>query len=124
MLPTIARGDANKVWIVPSELNDALKGLGSAVGSVASAFPTTANKGDFQAPDKIDVQQEISQRSADDEAEAQRTMQDAIEAAQALSQTGRPSLRLPQQTAVTAGPNGASVDSEQDQPQGEPNSMR
>ena len=124
MLPTIARGDANKVWIVPSELNDALKGLGSAVGSVASAFPTTANKGDFQAPEKIDVQHEISQRSADDEAEAQRTMQDAIEAAQALEKTGRPSLRMPQQTAVTAGPNGAPVESEQDQPQGEPNSMR
>ena len=31
----IARGDANKVWVVPSELNDALKGLGSVVGSVA-----------------------------------------------------------------------------------------
>ncbi|GAB3468922.1 SPFH domain-containing protein [Kineococcus endophyticus] len=28
-LPQIARGDANKVWIVPSELNDALKGFGS-----------------------------------------------------------------------------------------------
>ena len=124
MLPTIARGDANKVWIVPSELNDALKGLGSAVGSVASAFPTTANKGDFQAPEKIDVQQEISQRSADDEAEAQRTMQDAIEAAQALEKTGRPSLRMPEQTAVTAGPNGAAAETQQDQPQGEPNSMR
>jgi len=129
MLPTIARGDANKVWIVPSELNDALKGLGSAVGSVASGFPTTANKGDFQAPEKIDVQQEISQRSANDEAEAQRTMQDAIEAAQALEKTGRPSLRMPQQTAVTAGPNGAPAETQhdqtqQDQPQGEPNSMR
>jgi regulator of protease activity HflC (stomatin/prohibitin superfamily) len=124
MLPTIARGDANKVWIVPSELNDALKGLGSAVGSVASAFPTTANKGDFQAPEKIDVQHEISQRSADDEAEAQRTMQDAIEAAHALEKTGRPSLRMPQQAAVTAGSNGAPVESEQDQPQGEPNAMR
>ncbi|WP_432519406.1 SPFH domain-containing protein [Kineococcus sp. SYSU DK006] len=28
-LPQIAKGDANKVWIVPSELNDALKGFGS-----------------------------------------------------------------------------------------------
>ncbi|WP_432545940.1 SPFH domain-containing protein [Kineococcus sp. SYSU DK004] len=28
-LPQIARGDANKVWIVPSELNDALKGFGN-----------------------------------------------------------------------------------------------
>ncbi|HZA32051.1 MAG TPA: SPFH domain-containing protein, partial [Propionibacteriaceae bacterium] len=42
MLPTIARGDANKVWIVPSELNDALKGLGSAAGSVSSAIPAVA----------------------------------------------------------------------------------
>ncbi|PPK92169.1 regulator of protease activity HflC (stomatin/prohibitin superfamily) [Kineococcus xinjiangensis] len=29
MLPQIAKGDANKLWIVPSELNDALKGFGS-----------------------------------------------------------------------------------------------
>ncbi|WP_299035510.1 SPFH domain-containing protein [uncultured Pseudokineococcus sp.] len=29
-LPQIAKGDANKVWIVPSELNDALKGVGDA----------------------------------------------------------------------------------------------
>ena len=28
-LPKIAEGSANKVWIVPSELNDALKGFGS-----------------------------------------------------------------------------------------------
>ena len=28
MLPKLAQGDANKVWIVPSELGDALKGLG------------------------------------------------------------------------------------------------
>jgi regulator of protease activity HflC (stomatin/prohibitin superfamily) len=32
MLPEIARGDANKVWIVPSELGKALEGLGSVVG--------------------------------------------------------------------------------------------
>ncbi len=29
-LPQIARGDANKLWIVPSELTEALKGVGSA----------------------------------------------------------------------------------------------
>ena len=28
MLPKIAEGDANKLWIVPSEIGDALKGLG------------------------------------------------------------------------------------------------
>ena len=31
MLPEIARGDANKVWIVPSELGKALEGLGRVV---------------------------------------------------------------------------------------------
>jgi len=36
MLPEVARGDANKVWIVPSELGKALEGLGRVVDNVAS----------------------------------------------------------------------------------------
>lgn len=35
MLPKIAEGDANKLWIVPSEIGDALKGLGGAIGNFA-----------------------------------------------------------------------------------------
>ncbi|UMG92450.1 SPFH domain-containing protein [Nocardioides sp. TF02-7] len=31
MLPRIADGDANKLWIVPSEIGEALKGLGSTI---------------------------------------------------------------------------------------------
>jgi len=34
MLPKIAAGDANKVWVVPSEIGRALEGLGSAIGGV------------------------------------------------------------------------------------------
>jgi len=34
MLPRIAQGDANKLWIVPSELGDALKGLGGVLGGL------------------------------------------------------------------------------------------
>jgi hypothetical protein len=34
MLPKIAQGDANKVWIVPSEIGKALEGLGAAVGKL------------------------------------------------------------------------------------------
>jgi regulator of protease activity HflC (stomatin/prohibitin superfamily) len=30
MLPQLAQGEANKLWIVPSELTEALKGIGSA----------------------------------------------------------------------------------------------
>ena len=37
MLPQIAQGDANKVWIVPSELGKALEGLGSVVGQLAGS---------------------------------------------------------------------------------------
>ena len=33
----IARGDSNKVWIVPSELGEALKGIGGMLGSGAAA---------------------------------------------------------------------------------------
>ena len=36
MLPEIARGDANKLWIVPSEIGAALEGLGSAVGRLGA----------------------------------------------------------------------------------------
>jgi regulator of protease activity HflC (stomatin/prohibitin superfamily) len=34
MLPRIAEGDANKVWIVPSEIGRALEGLGSSIGAI------------------------------------------------------------------------------------------
>ncbi len=34
MMPKIAEGDANKLWIVPSEIGEALKGLGSAFGQL------------------------------------------------------------------------------------------
>ncbi|NHC21780.1 SPFH/Band 7/PHB domain protein [Nocardioides sp. IC4_145] len=34
MMPKIAEGDANKVWIIPSEFNEALKGLGSTMSQL------------------------------------------------------------------------------------------
>jgi regulator of protease activity HflC (stomatin/prohibitin superfamily) len=34
MLPKIAEGDANKMWIIPSEIGDAIKGLGNAIGNI------------------------------------------------------------------------------------------
>ena len=36
MLPQIAQGDANKVWIVPSEIGKALEGLGGFLGAANS----------------------------------------------------------------------------------------
>jgi regulator of protease activity HflC (stomatin/prohibitin superfamily) len=34
MLPKIAQGDANKVWVIPSEITKALEGLGSSIHEV------------------------------------------------------------------------------------------
>jgi regulator of protease activity HflC (stomatin/prohibitin superfamily) len=94
MLPNLAKGDANKVWIVPSELNDALKGLGSAVGEITSGIPAAA-KGSFSAPPKIDVQDEITKQNAAEAAASERTMQEAIAAARQLekgSAVSKPAL--------------------------------
>ncbi|MGL4173315.1 MAG: SPFH domain-containing protein [Actinomycetota bacterium] len=38
-LPQIARGDANKLWIVPSELGEALKGIGGMLGNLQAEAP-------------------------------------------------------------------------------------
>lgn len=40
MLPQIAQGDANKVWIVPAELTKALEGFGSMFSGAGQQVPT------------------------------------------------------------------------------------
>ena len=78
MLPAIARGDANKVWVVPSELNDALKGLGSMVGKAASSAiqpPPRASSYHRQ----IDVQKEVEKQNAEEEEALRRTVEEAIQ---------------------------------------------
>ncbi|MDI5963061.1 SPFH domain-containing protein [Streptomyces sp. SL13] len=45
MLPKIAEGDANKLWIVPSEIGDALKGLGGAFGNLGNLGAGNGNGG-------------------------------------------------------------------------------
>ena len=40
MLPQIAQGDANKVWIVPSEIGKALEGIGGLVSSIGGQSAT------------------------------------------------------------------------------------
>ncbi|QWC85003.1 SPFH/Band 7/PHB domain protein [Nocardioidaceae bacterium] len=39
MMPKIAEGTSNKVWIVPSEMGKALEGLGNAIGGNVSGVP-------------------------------------------------------------------------------------
>jgi len=52
MLPQIAQGDANKVWIVPSEIGKALEGIGGLVSSIGgqSAAAPPASPAQSAAP--------------------------------------------------------------------------
>ncbi len=50
-LPKLADGSSNKLWIIPSEIGDALKGLGSVLGT------TTADPRDGQQAESRDGQQ-------------------------------------------------------------------
>jgi regulator of protease activity HflC (stomatin/prohibitin superfamily) len=50
MLPQIAQGDANKVWIVPSEIGKALEGIGGLVSSIGGADARAAADGQPAAP--------------------------------------------------------------------------
>jgi len=115
MLPKLANGDANKMWIVPSELNDALKGLGQIAGGEAEDVREYVSKAttQFQRPEKVDVHAEIEEQAQKDKKRSDATVEKAIAHAQALEQTklakrqtvGRPALQqapeaepLPQET--------------------------
>jgi regulator of protease activity HflC (stomatin/prohibitin superfamily) len=68
MLPEIARGDANKVWIVPSEIGAALEGLGTAVGKFGQVTPPTAaietDGGQTEAEAAVSAAAEEAEREA------------------------------------------------------------
>jgi regulator of protease activity HflC (stomatin/prohibitin superfamily) len=50
MLPQIAQGDANKVWIVPSEIGKALEGIGGFFSGAAARFAPPPEEARAQAP--------------------------------------------------------------------------
>ena len=91
MLPNLAKGESNKVWIIPSELNDALKGLGNIAGR-AQAAADDVEEGEFSAPTKVDVFAEIEAQKGEDAEQAQKSVQQAIAEAEALE--GRRVARL------------------------------
>ncbi len=96
MLPEIARGDANKVWIVPSEIGAALEGLGSVVGRLGTQVTgDSARRGsvDATAVSAVpvgDVDAAIEAAKQETEAalsEAHAEVREALEAAQQASAT-------------------------------------
>lgn len=72
MLPQIAKGDANKLWIIPSEVGDALRGLGQVIGDLPKrGGPVTA-----PAQDDL-IETPTLQDPAEALAEARRTAEGA-----------------------------------------------
>ncbi|MGH8775527.1 MAG: SPFH domain-containing protein [Jiangellaceae bacterium] len=106
MLPEIARGDANKVWIVPSEIGAALEGLGTAVGKFGAAAgaaispgSSAAHQGTAGLPDRALAEVEAAAQAATEESEAAvaaaaEEVRQALESAQQASvqtdEGGRP----------------------------------
>jgi regulator of protease activity HflC (stomatin/prohibitin superfamily) len=104
MLPNLAQGESNKVWIIPSELNDALKGLGSMAGvALGKRGEDEDESGEFAAPHPVDVFAEIEAQKKQDEASSAASVQQAIAEAEALE--GRRAARLATEKAnqLTAG---------------------
>ncbi|WP_370893070.1 SPFH domain-containing protein [Janibacter sp. GXQ6167] len=62
VLPQIARGDSNKMWIVPSELTDALRGIGGALGQGGDSN----GPGGIDSEDWVDVPEEVTDDAFDD----------------------------------------------------------
>jgi hypothetical protein len=99
MMPKIAEGDANKVWVVPSEITKALEGLGSAVHQVSgipqhSGGPRT--RVDMGSSDPAVL---TGSGALDTElSEANKAVQDAIAEAERSANPGRNSEVGPAET--------------------------
>ncbi|WP_148572289.1 SPFH domain-containing protein [Nocardioides caldifontis] len=84
MLPKIAEGDANKVWIVPSEIGRALEGLGSSIGQIPGIPKDTPGP-----KRRVDMGEPVgSAFSAEDlQASADAAVQEAIAEAESADPT-------------------------------------
>src|SRR3954471_6783042 len=92
MLPKIAEGDANKVWIVPSEIGRALEGLGSSLGAIPGIPKETSG-----VKHRVDLGETAEAVDAADKSllEARSAVADAIAEANAAlpgAATGRSAL--------------------------------
>ena len=100
MMPKLAQGDANKVWIVPSELNDALKGLGQVSGEpeVRDYLSHAVRK--FAAPEKVDVHAEIQAHAESEQRRTNATVERAIADAKTLEAGRLPSRSTGETPAI------------------------
>lgn len=115
MLPEIAKGDANKVWVLPSEIGKALEGMGAAVGKLGSLPGEPVEPTDDSAQTPAQVAQEVheaaDQAAAEGETavsaaedEVRRALQDARAAS---TEPGQGEARPPRRDADPNAGSGA-----------------
>lgn len=100
MMPKIAEGDANKVWIVPSEIGKALEGLGSTMTDLAG-IPKEVD-GPRTRVDMGPSEPQLAAGARED-AELRRT-NEAVEAAIAEAASAANPARAPQPAADVDAP--------------------
>jgi regulator of protease activity HflC (stomatin/prohibitin superfamily) len=91
MLPKIAEGDANKLWIVPSEIGKALEGLGSTISSMSGIPAATGGvRTRVDYGDPVDIDHHPGDTS---DADLTRTHDEVAEAIASAEQAAPPSAR-------------------------------
>ncbi|MGB3370946.1 MAG: SPFH domain-containing protein [Rhodococcus sp. (in: high G+C Gram-positive bacteria)] len=85
-LPQMAQGDANKVWMIPSDFGDALKGFAKTLGAPGEdgvfRFEPSANTSDDSVP--VDDSEEIAEWF---ETKTDPAVAEAVAAAEAVART-------------------------------------
>ncbi|GAB3868057.1 SPFH domain-containing protein [Nocardioides maradonensis] len=87
MLPKIADGEANKLWIIPSEIGEALKGLGSTIGNLPG-IPQEVD-GPKVRVDMGPAEAAVSTASDAEEASTRSAVEQAIREAEEAAHPGR-----------------------------------
>ena len=86
MMPKIAEGSANKVWVIPSEITKAMEGLGSSIHEIAG-IPKEATPRKRVDMGSSEPQLPSTQRPDAEVSATNKAVQDAIAAAESASQT-------------------------------------
>jgi regulator of protease activity HflC (stomatin/prohibitin superfamily) len=91
VLPQLARGDSNKMWIIPSEVTDALRGISGALGGQQQAVDGSED-GEWSEPEPDDSS--FNYASLQDPAEAVAEARgQAVQASAIASQTSASAAR-------------------------------
>ncbi len=110
VLPQLARGDSNKLWVIPSELTEALKGIGAAFGPKAEASDWSESDEPWTPPEGPGTQgifedtklQDPMEALAEARGEAARTVAEAEGASRHLTRSGGRTRDLAQTSDVAA----------------------